>query len=380
MGDAERRIREELSRIATEARLRPDHLATTLQRVQKRNHVLAAAGTAILLLLAAVASAVVLDQTLQQDVPVAPYENRNGNKKEQRKDGALRVETRTLDINDQPLAVAAGNGSIWVTTGMRRQLLEIRGGRIVNRYQGGGTGLAVGDDLVWQTRGGDGAEPDGELLALDSSSGEVVRRLEFPNESPNGIAVTAHEVFVSLAQRGHLLRLDPTNGMETRVALEEGLGDVIVAHGAAWVAQPGGGKLWRVVVSQDESNVEDIRPAPEGVKSCPGGLAATQDAVWVADACAAALWQLDTSGKVLRRINDVGHKPADVAAGPRFIFVSSFRGHPLVTLIDRRTNEVVTQVKAGEGPSSIVADGEGAWVANSEGRSLTRVMPGDPNS
>ena len=380
MVNPQARIREELSRIASEARLRPDHVTVTLQRVQKRNRLLAAAGTAILLLAAALATAEVLDQPLQQEPPVAPNEDRNEKEKEQRKEGGPRIETRTLNIHDQPLNLAAGNGSIWVTTGMRRQLLEIRGGHIINRYEGGGVGLAVGDGLVWQTRGGDGAEPDGEVLALNSSSGEVVRRLEFPDESPYGIAVGGQGVFVALAQSGDLLRLDPANGMQTRVALEEGLSNVVVAHGAAWVTQPGGAKLWRVALSRDESNIQEIRPAPEGVQSCPGGLAATDDAVWVADACAAVLWQLDASGKVMRRINGVGDKPADVAAGPRFLFVSSFRGDPLVTLIDRRTNQVVTQVKAGEGPNSMVADGEGAWVANSEGRSLTRIMPGDPNS
>ena len=288
----------------------------------------------------------------------------------------LEVETETIDIDDQPTALATGEGSVWVTTGMRRELLEIRDGEIINRFAGGGRGMAVSDGIVWQTRGGDGAEPDGEVTGIDATTGEVVQHLEFPRETPYGVAARGGELFIAFAQ-GDLVRPDPANNAEMRIALGTGLTDVLIAHGAVWVSQPGGQnpRVWRVTVSDDGSNAAPFLLTPQGKGSCPQGLAATADALWVADPCAAALWKLDPSGNTVGRIDNVGKKPADVAAGPHFLFVSSFRGDEIVTIIDRSTEKVVDQVEVGEGPSSIVADGQGAWVANSEGTSLTHILP-----
>lgn len=367
MNDRERVLQEELSRIADEAQLRPGMFEAALHRAQRRRRVAATATAAALIAIVLVATVVLPDGPDVQE-PVAPEEERTHS--------PIEVETHTIDIGDQPLALDISQGSVWVTTGMR-ELVEIRGERIRDRYAGGGVGVAISGRTAWLTAGGDGAEPDGSLTGIDLDSGALVQRAVFPSQSPYGVDAGRGGIFVALDD-GDLARLHPGGDEEDRVALASGLGDVLVAHGAVWVSQTQGDnpKVWRVTLDDAGSNATPFLLTPQGKGSCPGGLAATPDAVWVADPCAAVLWKLDPSGGVLGRIDNVGRKPVDVAAGPRFLFVSSFRGDELVTLIDRRTEKVVAQVEAGEGPGAIVADRNGAWVANSEGRSLTHIRPG----
>lgn len=360
--------------MADHAQLRPGTFESTMHRVKRRRRMFAGSAAAAILIIGGVAGATLIDRPLVQQQPVAPDEKR-GEEKERRQ-RQLRIETHTLELGDQPLALAAGEGSIWVTVGMRDEVLEIRRDRIVARYPGGGVGLAVADGIAWQTTGGDGAEPDGTLTAIDVDSGALVQEVEFPGQTPYGVDVGPQGVFTALSQ-GHLVWLAPGAEDYTLIPLANGLTEVLVAHGAVWVSQPGGQnpRVWRVTVSSDDSNAAPILLKPQGRRSCPQGLAATGDAVWVADPCARVLWKLDRSGNKIGRINRVGNKPVDVAAGPRFLFVSSFRGDRLVTLIDRRTENVVANVQVGPGPSAIAAQGTGAWVANSEARSLTRIVP-----
>lgn len=365
--DLERRF-EQVSELPTPER----DLAQVRSRRLRLRARKALLSTAVIVTVAAVAVAAADLAPFRRDAPPPPAAADDESNSEE---PVVRVETETIELGDQPMAVATGAGSVWVTTGMHRELLEMRDGDIINRFEGGGVGVAVSDGVVWQTRGGDGAEPDGDVTGIDASTGEVVQHLEFPGESPYGITVRGRDVFIALAH-GDLVRPDPEKNAEMRIALATGLTDVMAAHGAVWVSQPGGQnpKVWRVTVEGDDRNAAPILLTPQGRGSCPQGLAATAEAVWVADPCAGALWQLDPSGRIIDRIAGVGRKPVDVAAGRGFLFVSSFRGDELVTVIDRRAKEVVARVEAGPWPSSIAADGDEAWVANSEGTSLTRVI------
>lgn len=342
-------------------------------RLRARNMVVSVISGATVLLAVAITVNVMSSGRNQEPTPRPASEDEDGSRSE----ALVRVETETVQIGDQPGQLAVEGDSVWVTTGLHRELLEIREGRITTRYEeGGGVGLDVSNGTAWVTSGGDGAEPDGRLIGIDLDSGAVEQRVEFPTDTPYGVDAAAGGVFVALRD-AILVQHNPGGDEEMRMALATGLADVLVAHGAVWVSQPGGQnpRVWRVTLDGDNRNALPLLLTPEGKGSCPQGLAATRDAMWVADPCAAVLWKLDPGGRIIARIEDVGNKPVDVAAGPRFLFVSSFRHDRLVTLVDPGTDQPIAQVKVGAGPHSIVAQGEGAWVANSEGTSLTHIIP-----
>lgn len=369
MDDHELRLRNHLSRIADEAELRPELRKPTLEKAQTRKRVIFGTGAGLALLVGTLALTVLPDLSLRQTAPLIPAPDRSEN---ERNEDGFRIETKELGLSDQPSALTTARGSLWVSVAMRRQLLEIREGRIVNRLPGGGVGLAIADGIAWQTMGGDGAVPDGTLLGIDVGSGNVVQRVQFPAESPYGVDVGPDGVFAALSQ-GDLVRLHPGGDEYERIPLGHGLRDVLVAHGAVWVSQPEESTIWRVTLD-DGADPQAIDLATSAKRSCPAGLAATRGGIWAADACGATVWQLDRAGTPVQRIYNVGKKPADVAAGSRYLFVSSFRGDHVVTLVDYRSGEAVAQVKVGEGPSSVAASGREAWVANSEERSLTHIV------
>ncbi len=364
MPDLEREIRNQLERVADEARLHPEHEAHTLRRIRRRRKNSAVLGSALaLVFVGGLAALVVWQPPARDEVP----------RQDDRHPHQLQVETQTLAVGDQPIALALDDSSLWVTTGRDRALLRITDGRVERSFAGGGVALDVEDGRVWQTRGGDGGEPDGELTATNTRTGEVVQRVTFVGESPYGVDVAPEGVFVAL-NGGDLARVHPGGDEYMRISLGRGLTNVVAADGTVWVSQPTEGVVWRVVVKGGdyETRPIDLREQLDG-QSCPQGSAAYRDLVWIADPCSASLWVLNGSGDVVERISDVGAKPADVAAGGRYVYVSSFRRDHVVTIIDQKTRQVLASAEAGEGPSSIVADATGAWVANSEEQSLTRI-------
>ena len=280
---------------------------------------------------------------------------------------------KRVPLNAFPLAITAVRNAIWVTAAPKGKLLHLVEGEVVDSFEVGMSrvGVSVGGDVAWVTGGGDGAVPDGSALMLDTGSGHVIDRLDFPGESPYGVNPSGERTFIALFQ-GDLIALHSRRAGHSRIPLRYGLTHVLASHGAAWVSQPQGGNVWRVTINaSDDTSASATELHEEVPRSCPQGLDRTREHIWVADACAGWAWLLDPAdGKIVDTIEGIGRRPTDVAIAGDLAWIVSSRTN-LVSVVDVRSREILAQEKAGEGASAIAATRDGAWVVNSEDYSIT---------
>jgi hypothetical protein len=115
-------------------------------------------------------------------------------------------------------AVAVSGGALWVST-MRGasgrvvwavQRFEPESGRLVATIAVPGVvqWVSVGEGLVWAWGGGDGAEPNGGIAAIDPASNRVVATYGWDRPfAPQSVAFAGGNAWVSSALEDQLLRL-----------------------------------------------------------------------------------------------------------------------------------------------------------------------------
>ncbi|HEX2196932.1 MAG TPA: hypothetical protein VHJ76_08400 [Actinomycetota bacterium] len=281
------------------------------------------------------------------------------------------IETSRVQLDDQPYAVYGDGPALWVSGG-RGTVVEIRD-RPVAEYPHptGPLGITVVDGEVWTTAASEERHGLAGIVVLDSETGEVVRTIGLPGDSPYGIDHAQGGVFVALHD-GELLRIDPRDESTERVRLGNGLTQVLATDDAVWVSQPRAGAVWRVTFDGGEPKAEAI-PLGEGGRRCPQGSAASEESVLVADPCAGKVWKLDPrDGAVAGALSDAGRRPTDVAVGDGWIYVVSSQDGR-VTVFDESTLEEVGGAQAGPGAISVAAGAGVAWVANMDDSSVTRI-------
>ena len=282
------------------------------------------------------------------------------------------VDTARIELGDQPYALYADGPTLWVSGG-RGGVLKVRD-RPVARFPHptGPLGITVVDGEVWTTASSEHRHAAAAVVVLDPETGDVVRTIRLPGDSPYGIDHAGGGVFVALHD-GEVLRIDPRDESTTRVRLREGLTQVLATDDAVWVSQPRAGVVWRVELEGDEAAVEPIRLAGRGTRSCPQGSAAGQRFILVADSCAGKVWLLGPrSGEITGSISDAGDKPVDVSVDGGLIYVVSFR-EDRVTVLEEATLQEVASAQTGNGAISVAADSGTAWVANLDDSTLTRI-------
>ena len=281
------------------------------------------------------------------------------------------IETSRVQLEDQPYALYSDGPTLWVSGG-RGTVVEVRDSPVAEYpHPTGPLGITVVDGDVWTTSDAEDRHPVAEVIVLDPESGDVVRNVRLPGDSPYGIDHAQGGVFVALHDGG-LLRIDPRDESTERVRLGNGVTQVLATDEAVWVSQPQAGVVWRVTFESDEPKAEPIALGERG-RSCPQGSAASEESILVADPCAGNVWKLDPrDGAIGGAISGAGRKPVDVAVGDGLIYVVS-TGDDRVTVFDESTLEEVGRSQAGEGASSVAAGSGVAWVANLDDSSLTRI-------
>jgi YVTN family beta-propeller protein len=99
------------------------------------------------------------------------------------------------------------------------------------------------------------------------------------------------------------------------------------------------------------------------VGDSPGGVAAADGAVWVANTGDETVTRLDlTTGEREGRPIPVGEDPRAMGAGGGAVWVANF-GDGTVSRIDTATNRAAPPIPVGRGPTDIAVGGGIAWVA-----------------
>lgn len=217
--------------------------------------------------------------------------------------------------------------------------------------------------------GGPGERIVGDALAMiDLGTGELAGSVPL-DARPGALAVGAGGVWVTLPDRGAVMRIDPTT-MTIRDTIPVGAdpSGIAIGEGSVWVANGGSSTVSRIS-PKTESVVQTI-DAPGG----PSGIAVGQGGVWVANSLSASVTRLDPeSGEPLATIG-AGDQPIDVAVDDRGVWVANAASDTVSRIDPGRDLEVAT-VEVGNGPRAIAAEPDGVWVANLLDGTVARIDP-----
>lgn len=104
------------------------------------------------------------------------------------------------------------------------------------------------------------------------------------------------------------------------------------------------------------------------------GLAASSDAVWVADQATNFVYRVDAVTNAITDRIQVAAKPIAIAVDDGAVWVAS-TDRQMVTRIDASTRKVVAEIPMGTTPSALCVGGGAVWVANSDDGTIARIDP-----
>ena len=281
-----------------------------------------------------------------------------------------------------PRAIAAGEGSIWVTNGGDDSVLRVdpvsRVGLVV-RVSGGPNDVTVGRGGVWVS------SSDGTLTRIDSGTNETsATDISETAPVPMGLAVDDQEVvFVTALYcksqtcpqgfKAVLARIVPSSGSVTavRVPLYYPASSVIATDGALWMTA--GSEVWRVDKATGKVTTR-VRIEEE-----LGDLAAHPDgsSVWVTTVTSGGrvgrAIQIDASTGEIIGGQPIGCCPGVIAIGEGYVWVTN-TADGTVQRISLTTGDVAPPITVGpvtsctsrtcaRGLNGIAVGQGGVWVA-----------------
>jgi YVTN family beta-propeller protein len=298
-----------------------------------------------------------------------------------------RAVAATLHVPSHPGPVVAAQGALWVALngnpGERlgeKPLLRVDlGTGAVQRtasVAGEATSLTRdGDLLIASVRHFPEPELGGRrLLALDWRSGRVLATRGFASPVDH-VAISSTDVWALATKPGTLRRLDGKTLAPTSAPLR-------LTDGRALDVASGAGYLW--VTAADEGELLRIDPATERIRrvevgGAPNGVVVVGTSVWYADSDAGTVGRRDV--EALESIGDpipVGRNPTGLAAAGESIFVAHDDG--TVSRIDAATGQVGDAIRiaprSGAGVLSMAAVGSSVWISSSGADTVSRVVTG----
>jgi DNA-binding beta-propeller fold protein YncE len=228
-----------------------------------------------------------------------------------------RIMGSPIDLGKGVAAVAVGGGSVWVTDARTGELLRIddETARVTQRIKiGGHPGpIAYGGGRVWV------ADTEGAgITAVNTKGGRVVRRDLAPHTAPLRLASGAGGLWVSVAERGTVRRIDMSSfAVGKPIPAGRRPTGITVADGLVWVADTRSGSVTRV-----DPSLQAVSGAPIPVGEHPGGIDAGTSALWVATSGANAVRRLSLpSGEPDGDPIPVGPEPGAIAVGTTAVWV-----------------------------------------------------------
>ena len=271
------------------------------------------------------------------------------------------VETRS--VNEQPVALAFGEGTVWTinqgrNTVQRVDPEDIEADPVTVGVQGVPTGLAVGEGSAWVTTGFTTGEIASTLYRLNPATDQLTPWTDVPSGS-QAVVVGGRFVWVAATNQDRLLRFDPVTTDRVAVQLEVDSDPVALAVGQGdaegiWTANNLGSSVSRVSF---DGTLVGTYPVP----GPPDAVAVGAGAVWVASQATDAVYRLDPADGVVLATIAVPDGPAALAVTGGSVWVCSSTAG-VVARVDVAT-EVAERVRVEGAPISIVADPNGSlWV------------------
>ena len=301
-------------------------------------------------------------------------------------DVTTRGVTATETVPGHPGSVAAGEDALWFALvdpkrPVRKQpiyRLELATDSLTHSVDVGGQAsylLHAGDTLYASIEhdGGDGSGPS-RIDAFDWRTGDLKLSRPYPGLL-GPIARDGKSLLVLQTHPGALIRLDPGTLMPTAAPLGlppgRNLG-LAVGAGSIWVTAADAGEVLRIEPAAG-------RVTPLRVGGFPSGIAVAGGDVWFADRQRGTVTRIDP--RTLRPIGDpiqVGAEPSSLVVAGGYLFVGRV-GFGTVTRIDVRTgNKVGVPIRFAQPASSASAFslapfGTSVWASSSASNTLTRI-------
>jgi YVTN family beta-propeller protein len=227
--------------------------------------------------------------------------------------------------------------------------------------------VAAGEGSIWVTSSSGG----GSVIRLDRKSHDVIDTIPV-GSGPIGIAVGAGAVWVANASGGTVSRIDPATGRDvSKIPVGNTPTAVAVGNGAVWVTNADD----RTVLRIDPASGRVGRPIDVGAAG--PGIAVGGGGVWVTDPVGNALVRVDARSSLVTDRIPVGSGPTAVAYGDRTVWVTnSLDGS--VSRIDAEQAIETARIPIGSAPNGITAASGGAWVTDEVGGTLVHVDHGRP--
>ena len=187
--------------------------------------------------------------------------------------------------------------------------------------------IAADGDSVWVAPAG------GLLTHLNATTGAVAKRWD-PNATPIGIAVGEGAVWLTDGEADNVVRVDPTTGFVTPIAVGEGPTGITVGDGAVWVVDSLDDRLVRI--DPDTQSVTQTI----AVGRSPTAVAFGAGSVWVANSGDGTVTRINPA-------NDLPEATISVGGSPRAITIAN--GKAWVTV------DAQTIAPAGRGDGTLRA-------------------------
>jgi len=201
-----------------------------------------------------------------------------------------------------------------------------------------------------------------------------------PGGSPSGLAFDFGSLWVGIADKGTVSRIDPATG---KVIKSITVGDPTkllaharVVHGAPSAVISGFGAIWAV---GSDGKLARIDPATNAatmfdVGVVGGALAAGEGAIWITSYDDVGLVRFDpAAGKVSRVTPDLGGLfGVDVGFGS--VWTVNKTGHEVLR-IDPTTGAVIARIPAERSPDWLTVGAGSVWVTRETPRAVLRIDP-----
>jgi YVTN family beta-propeller protein len=262
--------------------------------------------------------------------------------------------TASVRVAATPTEMAIGAGSLWVThldggtvsridlaTRALRQTIEVGHGPL---------GIAVTRGDIWVAN-----SLDGTVSRLNPQTNTVVQTIAVGTE-PSAVVAASGSIWVTDQGDDNVLQIEPLTGRVRRIiATGSQPADAAVVGHTMWVANRGDGTVTRIDTAKG-AVVDSIR-----VGDAPSAIAATPTAVWVADPLDATVSRIDAARDVVTAAVQAGGSPTDVTVARDGVVVSdAASGRIYHVNSDGRSLRLVAQIGAHGGP--LGAYGGQLWV------------------
>jgi class 3 adenylate cyclase/streptogramin lyase len=308
----------------------------------------------------------------------------------QRRGGRLGVIVVAVVVVTALVAVLLGTrsspeaspGPAASTPGDRLAKIDPVDGKVVQTYDVGDHPIAVafGEGSVWVANAGDKT-----VSRIDPASGRTTT-IEVPS-SPSSIVVGAGAVWVSESTAGTVSRIDPVSNTTETIDLGVGVGDHSVAvavddrTGAVWASVSKSQTLalsWLIPfeIGRIDPNTHTFSMVTMAGGSFNGYLAAGSGSVWFAsDDGSVVRLDAQTGNVVWRRKFAIPFRETAVGDGSAWLASASLpaglgsRANTggAITPIALATNSVGDTVSVGGGPTGIALLGSGVYVSDALG-------------